>query len=46
MKVDNKSKGTLPSTGGKGIYAFIAIGAITVAGATLYFVSVRKQTEA
>lgn len=44
--VNNKSKGTLPSTGGKGIYAFIAIGTIAVAGAVFYFTRGRKQTEA
>lgn len=46
MKVNNKSKGTLPSTGGKGIYTFIAIGTIAVAGAVFYFTRGRKQTEA
>lgn len=46
QKVPNKHKGTLPSTGGKGIYAFIAIGTITVAGAVFYFTRGRKQTEA
>lgn len=45
-KVPNKHKGTLPSTGGKGIYAFIAIGTIAVAGAVFYFTRGRKQTEA
>lgn len=44
--VNNKSKGTLPSTGGKGIYAFIAIGTIAVVGAVFYFTRGRKQTEA
>lgn len=46
QKVPNKHKGTLPSTGGKGIYAFIAIGTIAVAGAVFYFTRGRKQTEA
>lgn len=45
-KIPNKPKGTLPSTGGKGIYAFIAIGTIAVAGAVFYFTRGRKQTEA
>ncbi|MBO0448236.1 SpaH/EbpB family LPXTG-anchored major pilin [Enterococcus sp. MJM12] len=44
--VPNKQKGTLPSTGGKGIYAFIAIGTIAVVGAVVYFTRGRKQTEA
>lgn len=46
QKIPNKHKGTLPSTGGKGIYAFIAIGTIAVAGAVFYFTRGRKQTEA
>lgn len=44
--VTNKHKGILPSTGGKGVYAFIAIGTIAVAGAVFYFTRGRKQTEA
>lgn len=46
LDVPNTQSGVLPSTGGKGIYAFIAIGAIAVVGAVFYFTRGRKQTEA
>ncbi|BCA86380.1 cell wall surface anchor protein [Enterococcus saigonensis] len=46
LDVPNTQSGVLPSTGGKGIYAFIAIGTIAVAGAVFYFTRGRKQTEA
>lgn len=46
LDVPNTQSGVLPSTGGKGIYAFIAIGTIAVVGAVFYFTRGRKQTEA
>lgn len=36
-KVPNKHKGTLPSTGGKGIYLYIGIGAVLLVIAGIYF---------
>lgn len=44
-KVPNKHKGSLPSTGGTGIIAFVAIGVVAVAGAVLYFTKGRRQIE-
>lgn len=44
--VENKPKGTLPSTGGKGIYAFIAVGVVALIGAGFYFTRGRKHFEA
>ncbi len=46
LQVNNKSKGTLPSTGGKGIYAFIAVGVIALIIAVVYFTRGRKHLEA
>lgn len=46
LVVNNKSKGTLPSTGGKGIYAFIAVGVIALIIAGIYFTRGRKHLEA
>lgn len=43
--VVNKHKGSLPSTGGTGIIAFVAIGIVAVAGAVLYFTKGRRQIE-
>lgn len=48
IKIDtvvNKHKGSLPSTGGTGIIAFVAIGVVAVAGAVLYFTKGRRQIE-
>ncbi|RGW12491.1 isopeptide-forming domain-containing fimbrial protein [Enterococcus asini] len=44
-EVANKKKGSLPSTGGSGIVAFVAIGVVAVAGAVLYFTKGRRQIE-
>lgn len=46
QEVPNKHKGTLPSTGGKGIYAFIAVGVIALIIAVVYFTRGRKHLEA
>ncbi|MDT2821111.1 SpaH/EbpB family LPXTG-anchored major pilin [Enterococcus devriesei] len=46
QEVPNKHKGTLPSTGGKGIYAFIAVGVIALIIAGIYFTRGRKHLEA
>lgn len=45
LTVPNKHKGSLPSTGGTGIIAFVAIGVVAVAGAVLYFTKGRRQIE-
>ena len=45
MDVANTQKGKLPSTGGTGIIAFVAIGVVAVAGAVLYFTKGRRQIE-
>lgn len=45
LHVPNKHKGSLPSTGGTGIIAFVAIGVVAVAGAVLYFTKGRRQIE-
>lgn len=46
MHVVNFKEGVLPSTGGKGIIAFVAIGVALVGGATFYFMKRSKSTEA
>ena len=43
--VPNKHKGSLPSTGGSGIVAFVLIGVVAVGGAVLYFTKGRRQIE-
>ena len=45
LVVSNKHKGSLPSTGGMGIVAFVAVGIVAVGGAVLYFTKGRKQIE-
>ncbi|MDT2756309.1 pilin N-terminal domain-containing protein [Enterococcus asini] len=45
LPVVNKHKGSLPSTGGKGIVAFVAVGVVAIAGAGLYFMKGRKHIE-
>ena len=45
LPVFNKHKGSLPSTGGKGIVAFVAVGVVAIAGAGLYFMKGRKHIE-
>lgn len=45
IKINNKHKGSLPSTGGKGIVAFVAVGVVAIAGAGLYFMKGRKHIE-
>lgn len=45
LEVFNKHKGSLPSTGGMGIVAFVAVGIAAVGGAVLYFTKGRKQIE-
>lgn len=45
LDVKNTHKGKLPSTGGTGIIAFVAIGVVAVAGAALYFTKGRRQIE-
>lgn len=45
LDVKNTHKGKLPSTGGTGIIAFVAIGVVAVAGAVLYFTKGRRQIE-
>lgn len=44
--VENQPKGVLPSTGGKGIIAFVAIGVALVGGVGFYFMKRSKSTEA
>lgn len=43
--VPNKHRGSLPSTGGSGIVAFVLIGVVAVGGAVLYFTKGRRQIE-
>ena len=43
-KIQNKHKGTLPSTGGKGIYLYIGAGVILLLIAGLYFAR-RKHSQ-
>ncbi|MDT2785225.1 pilin N-terminal domain-containing protein [Enterococcus asini] len=45
LNVANKHKGSLPSTGGSGIVAFVLIGVVAVGGAVLYFTKGRRQIE-
>lgn len=45
-EVVNQPKGVLPSTGGKGIIAFVAIGVALVGGVGFYFMKRSKSTEA
>lgn len=45
LPVANKHKGSLPSTGGTGIVAFVLIGVVAVGGAVLYFTKGRRQIE-
>lgn len=45
LKINNKHKGSLPSTGGSGIVAFVLIGIVAVGGAVLYFTKGRRQIE-
>ena len=45
LPVANKHKGSLPSTGGSGIVAFVLIGVVAVGGAVLYFTKGRRQIE-
>lgn len=45
IPIPNKHKGSLPSTGGKGIVAFVAVGVVAIAGAGLYFMKGRKHIE-
>lgn len=45
LTVANKHKGSLPSTGGSGIVAFVLIGIVAVGGAVLYFTKGRRQIE-
>lgn len=42
-KVPNKHKGTLPSTGGKGIYLYLTIGTVLLIMGIGYFVKVKKS---
>lgn len=42
-KVPNKHKGLLPSTGGKGIVAFMIVGLVAVVSAIVYFIRGRKH---
>lgn len=44
-KIENYAKGSLPSTGGSGIVAFVLIGVVAVGGAVLYFTKGRRQIE-
>lgn len=43
--VVNKHKGTLPSTGGMGIVAFVAVGIVAIGGAYVYFAKGRRHIE-
>lgn len=45
LEVANTHKGSLPSTGGKGIIAFVIVGLVAIAGAITYFVRSRKHAE-
>lgn len=44
-EVENKRKGTLPGTGGNGIYAIIAIGAVAVVAVGVYFLRNKETVE-
>lgn len=45
QQVNNKHKGTLPSTGGVGIVAFVAVGIAAIGGAYVYFAKGRRHIE-
>ena len=45
QQVNNKHKGTLPSTGGMGIVAFVAVGIVAIGGAYVYFAKGRRHIE-
>ncbi|KAF1291195.1 hypothetical protein BAU14_10940 [Enterococcus sp. CU9D] len=45
QQVNNKHKGTLPSTGGMGIVAFVAVGIAAIGGAYVYFAKGRRHIE-
>lgn len=45
LPVNNKHKGTLPSTGGMGIVAFVAVGIVAIGGAYVYFAKGRRHIE-
>lgn len=44
-EVENKRKGTLPGTGGNGIYAIIAVGAVAVLAVGAYFLRNKETVE-
>ncbi|WP_265459109.1 SpaH/EbpB family LPXTG-anchored major pilin [Enterococcus sp. HY326] len=46
MEIANTPKGILPSTGGSGIYLFLAVGVIAIAGGAFYFTKGRRKFEA
>lgn len=46
LAIPNTQSGKLPSTGGKGIYAFIAVGVIALIISGIYFTRGRKHLEA
>lgn len=46
LSIDNQPKGILPSTGGAGIVAFVAVGAALIVGGAFYFMKRRQETEA
>lgn len=45
LTVNNVPKGLLPSTGGTGIYSFLIIGAMMMAGAYIWFKRSKEQAE-
>lgn len=45
LEVANKPKGLLPSTGGKGIYLFLAIGTVLMIGAVIWYKKTNHQAE-
>ncbi|MGX7025254.1 SpaH/EbpB family LPXTG-anchored major pilin [Vagococcus hydrophili] len=45
LSVKNIKKGLLPSTGGNGIYAFLAVGTVLMAGAFVWFRRTRVSAE-
>ncbi|MFR3683534.1 MAG: SpaH/EbpB family LPXTG-anchored major pilin [Enterococcus sp.] len=44
-EVENKRKGTLPGTGGNGIYAIIAVGVVAVLAVGVYFLRNKETVE-